>query len=326
MAFQTKRFYRVVFFCLFVLCLIGNNRECFAAALDKKATRALSHYIMAQMYEKLEDEAGAVREYKKALKLDYKNPVIHLALASCYIKHNKTEEAIKELNLAVSFNPDAVEPHLVLALLYSMGGNSGLATSEYESALKNASKREPKNVDIYKNLGEIYLRQKKFAEAQSTFRLILELSPLDAQAHFYLGNIYDEMKNRDAAIVEFKKAIELAPDYHEALNYLGYLYVEENKNLQEAEAMIKRALELESDNGAYVDSLGWLYFKRGKYKDAVHELERADMLLRDPIICDHLGDAYLKINDLEKARSSWEKSLELDPNQEAIKKKIDSLK
>lgn len=322
MSSQLKRYAQGLFFCL-VASLIINTQ---ALALDRKISFGISHYIMAVMYEDLGDIDRAIQEYKKALKADYKNSVIHLNLASSYIKNNNISKAIEELSLSAKFDPEAVEPHAVLALLYSSQNKLKLATGEYEVALKNASKLQPQNIDIYKSLGEIYIQQKKFKDAENTYRLILDLSPGDSEAHFYLANIYDELKNRDAAIVELKKALELKPDYHEALNYLGYLYVEENKNLDQAEIMIKKALEMEPNNGAYVDSLGWFYFKQGKFKEAIKELERASSLLEDTAIYDHLGDTYLKIDDIENAKLNWQKSLKLDPAQDKVKEKLEQVK
>jgi tetratricopeptide (TPR) repeat protein len=109
------------------------------------------------------------------------------------------------------------------------------------------------------------------------------------------------------------------------MNYLGYLYVEDNRNLRQAEAMIKKALEIEPANGAYLDSLGWLYFKQGKPRQAIKELEKASALMKDPLICEHLGDAYLGIGDARKARLNWMRSLELSPEQENVRRKIKEL-
>lgn len=246
-------------------------------------------------------------------------------LASSYIKNNQLEKAIQELNLATKFNPEAIEPHAILALLYSSQNKIAEASREYEIALTNASKLQPEKVEIYKSLGSIYLQQKKMKEAEDVFRLILKLSPEDAEAHFYLGSIYEELKDRHRAEEELKQALVLKPDYHEALNYLGYLYVEGEKNLVQAEVMIKKALEIDPDNGAYVDSLGWLYFKQGRLKEAIKELEHAATLLADPVIFDHLGDAYLKIGDTEKAKLNWQQSLKFDPEQDQLKSKIKNL-
>ncbi len=322
MTSQFKRFGGGVFFC-FLIILSVNTR---AYAFDKKESSSLTHYIMAAMYEQLGDVDTAIQEYKKALKTDNKSPLIHINLASLYIKKNDIPKAVEELNLTVKLEPEAAEPHAILALLYSSQNKQDLATREYEIALKNASKREPKNIDIYKTLGAIYIQQKKFIEAESTYRLILGLSPGDAQAHFYLGSIYEELKKRPQAILELKKSLELKPDYDEALNYLGYIYVEENRNLDEAERMINKALSMQPDNGAYVDSMGWLHFKQGKLKEALKELERAASLMEDPVIYDHLGDAYFKIGNAQGAKLNWQKSLKLDPSPDKIKEKINKVK
>ena len=280
---------------------------------------------MAVMYDNLGQMDSAIDEYNKALKVDFKNPSIHLNLASCYIKKNQISKAVDELGLAVNFDPEAVEPHAILGLLYSLQDKPEEANREYEIALKNASKLEPKNIEIYKSLGAVYLRQNKLKDAENVYSLIIDLSPDDAEAHFYLGGIYYDGQKKEPAEKELKKALALKPDYHEALNYLGYIYIEENRNLDEAEAMIKKALELQPDNGAYVDSLGWLYFKKGKLEAARAELDKAAGLIDDPIVFDHLGEVCFKLGDNKNAQVYWEKSLQLEPGQNSIKEKIEQI-
>lgn len=310
-----------------VLCLVGFVLLITAEGLtfDKKASYALSHYIMGVMYDDLGDAEKAIQEYRYALKADSKNAVIHLNLAVSYIKKNDLSNAVEELKTTVKLEPNEVEPHAILALLYSLQNKTKEANLEYELALKNASKLNPKNIEVYKSLGALYLQQKKLPAAENTYRLILELSPEDSEANFYLANIYDQSGDKKKAKEELKKCLGKNPDYHEALNYLGYLYVEENTNLDEAEGLIKKALELQPDNGAYVDSLGWLYFKLDKIPEAIEALSRASMLLEDPVIFDHLADAYFKTGDSQNAKTNWEKSLKLDSTQDSVKEKLKNI-
>ncbi|MBU1932991.1 MAG: tetratricopeptide repeat protein, partial [Candidatus Omnitrophica bacterium] len=64
----------------------------------------------------------------------------------------------------------------------------------------------------------------------------------------------------------------------------------------------------------------------GMFEKARAELEKArDLIGEDPIVYDHLGDAYFKTGDLDKAREAWEKSLKLQDNRD-VKEKLESLK
>jgi len=315
MAFKFKM--QGVLFC-FLLTLFNTG----ALALDNKTKSALDHYIMAVMYDDLGETSKAIQEYKKSLRFDSQNALVHFNLAASYIKDNQALEAEKELNQAIKISPELVEPHALLALLYSSQQKIDLAAREYEIALGNASRLEPRNIDIYKDLGAIYLQQKKFDSAQKTYRLILDIVPFDPEAHFYLAHSYYGLKNKDTAIRYLKKTLELKPDYAEALNYLGYLYAEEGRNLGKSEAMIRKALEIDPDNGAYVDSLGWLYFKKGKLKEAKRELEKASKLLEDPVIYDHLGDVCFKLKDRVSAELNWQKALQMDPDLEKVREKL----
>src|SRR5256712_2609732 len=106
------------------------------------------------------------------------------------------------------------------------------------------------------------------------------------------------------------------------------MYGERGQNPEEAMQFISKALDLEPDNGYFIDSLGWAYYQQGRYLEALKELKRAVEKAKepDPVIYDHLGDAYLK-NGLEaEALAAWEKALQLDPAAEGVKKKIDDLK
>ncbi|MFP2961921.1 tetratricopeptide repeat protein [Myxococcus sp. 1LA] len=109
----------------------------------------------------------------------------------------------------------------------------------------------------------------------------------------------------------------MSPDHAAALNFLGYLLAQAGQNLDEAERRVRRALELRPDTGAYLDSLGWVYFRRGDYARAVDALERASMLSPDePVILEHLGDAYQRVARMDEAAAAWRRALEvlaLDP-------------
>jgi Tfp pilus assembly protein PilF len=297
-----------------------------ASAFDRRTSYSLSRCIMGGYYEKTGAIDKAIEEYKSAARFDRQNALPHIGLASAYLKKNDLTRAAEELTLASKVDPDAAEPHAVLALVYFSQGKTDEAGREYGKALEMASRLDPTNITIYKSLAALYVERNDLAAAERTYKLIIGLAPSDPEAVFFLANVYDEQHKNDEAVKYLKKAIELKPDYHQALNYLGYLYVDGNTNLDEAGRLIDKALALDPGNGAYIDSHGWLLYRRGKYKEAAVDLEKAASVIQDPVIYDHLGDTYSKLSDGAKAQANWGKSLELDAKQEQVRKKLESAK
>ncbi|MFH1578134.1 MAG: tetratricopeptide repeat protein [Candidatus Omnitrophota bacterium] len=318
---------------ILLACLLSATK---IQAKDRAIGKTLSHYILGGIYERLDDLDEAVGHYKAAVKADPNSPQLHLNLAVALIKQNNLKKAIFELKRAIKLDSSAgleqsesisIEAHTVLALIYSLQGKLDQAAHEYELALEGALAVYPQNIRIHKSLGQVYLQQNRLSDAEKTYRFILDVAPSDFEAHFYLGNIYELQGRRPEAIDEFKAALEFNSDYPDALNSLAYVYADESINLEDAEQMIKKALSYEPNNGAYIDSLGWVYFRQGKYQEAIQKLEEAVQFLSDPLIYEHLGDAYLKGNNLIKAKENWQRSLDIDSETNPqVKEKLEKYK
>jgi tetratricopeptide (TPR) repeat protein len=75
-----------------------------------------------------------------------------------------------------------------------------------------------------------------------------------------------------------------------------------------------------------VEGLGLAYYMKTDFPQAVRYLERA-ITLRPPDapLLNALGDTYQSLGQHEKARESFERSLALNPAQEAVKARLDTL-
>ena len=101
------------------------------------------------------------------------------------------------------------------------------------------------------------------------------------------------------------------------LNYLGYSFVEMQTNMDEALELIELAVEGDPNSGYIVDSLGWVLFRMGQYSEAVVHLERAaELMAVDPIVNDHLGDAYWAVGRKIEAEFQWKRALSFDPEED----------
>ncbi len=157
-------------------------------------------------------------------------------------------------------------------------------------------------------------------------KLLLENTD-SVPALFLLGAAYERISQREEAVATFRKLLEVQPDHAPSLNYLGYMFAERGENLEEALRMVQRAVAIDPDNGAYVDSLGWVYFQTGRYDEARLHLEWAARLVpEDPTIHEHLGDLYLRLEELEQARSSYQQSLALGGDGvDEVRRKLEAL-
>src|SRR2546429_5485456 len=78
-------------------------------------------------------------------------------------------------------------------------------------ALEKAKAREPEKASIREAVGIGYFRIHRYAEAESEFRKMLELAPVDDYAHYALGRCL-EKQGRDAeANGHYKLASSLRP-------------------------------------------------------------------------------------------------------------------
>ena len=153
-----------------------------------------------------------------------------------------------------------------------------------------------------------------------------------------LSIIYVNMGDYAKGEAELEALLERNPDDPGVNNDLGYLWADQGKNLEKAEAMIRKAVLEDDDNSAYLDSLGWVLFKRGKVKEAVEPLEKAarqssENTATDSTIFEHLGDVYFQLRETTKAKGAWtsaekaaSKANPPDKRLSEMRKKLDSLR
>lgn len=137
-----------------------------------------------------------------------------------------------------------------------------------------------------------------------------EVRQLMREARLVLSNICVLDRKIPPAQEWLEQVLDEFPDDVSAMNDLGYLWVDENKHLDRAERMIRKAVEADPENAAYRDSLGWALYRLGRYQEAVGELEKAAAGDADPVIFEHLGDAYRKLKQADKAREAWRRAVE----------------
>ncbi len=202
--------------------------------------------------------------------------------------------------------------------------------------LTEARRRFPGAPEIVYYLAIAQREAKQSQQAVATFEEALHEAQLDedddvinAKFYFNYGAAAEQAGLYEKAADLLRKSIALDPSNSaEAYNYIGYMWADHNMNLDEAETMIKRAIESEPNNASYLDSLGWVEFRKGKFDQALTDLLRAAKTVErdDPVVFEHIGDTYLKLNRVPEALNAWQKALALDPKNKNLTDKIEGTK
>jgi Flp pilus assembly protein TadD len=77
--------------------------------------------------------------------------------------------------------------------------------------LEKAKRREPDKASIREALGIAYFRIRRWGEAESEFRAMLELAPADDYAHYALGRCLEKQGRAREANGHYKLARSLRP-------------------------------------------------------------------------------------------------------------------
>ena len=85
-------------------------------------------------------------------------------------------------------------------------------------------------------------------------------------------------------------------------------------------------MEIDKDNPGALLNLGKLLFNMERTEEAVTLIERFHNIdTTNTEAVDVLGMCFLKLNDNERAKSFWEKALEIDPDLHQVRNRLQDL-
>ncbi len=280
----------------------------------------------------------------------------YLAMAATLRQQNADGFAEVLLRLAISLRPDFTAAKLLMSdiLLAAHQGDEGLAMlrgvakddplravvalriAQFEGALDENEVAErtlqglaaqyPRQPEPLEQLGALYMRQKRFADAVAAYDgAVSRLAhPDDPQAadwtlFFDRGVALDRAHEWLRAEADLKRALQMAPGQAVVMNYLGYSWADQNRNLDQARDLLQKAVLTKPDDGEIIDSLGWVMLRQGDVAGAVRRLERASELQPDDATINaHLGDAYWAAGRKREAADQWRRALVFKPEPEDI--------
>ena len=157
------------------------------------------------------------------------------------------------------------------------------------------------------------LRQKQYSQAIAKFEEFLVAEPSFYQAHEFIGIAYREMGDYDAALAELEKVLAEDASHATTLITIGDILVVQQK-LDEAVEYFEKAVSQTSD--AIVPfNVAEIYFNQGNAAKSI-EYYRIAAEYKPDWADPHLkmGYAYLNTGDLDGAKVSFQKVVEVAPD------------
>jgi tetratricopeptide (TPR) repeat protein len=145
--------------------------------------------------------------------------------------------------------PDLSKVGLNVANCYIELQDYDKAIAEYQKVLESLSAEPPDKRDakltgqIYAGIGDAYLRQNKFAEAEQNFKRSIDIDPADQALAYNVAEIMMQAGNADEAIRYYEMAIRIKPDWPKPYLKLGYAWLNKG-NIKTALEIFNKCVEI----------------------------------------------------------------------------------
>jgi adenylate cyclase len=170
-------------------------------ALSLGEPDALTHALLGSVYLRLEKYDLAITELQQAVKLNPNHARSHLQLGTIMLYTGRTDEAIQLLQTGLRYHPYAdSEDYWRLALAYYLKGEYDEAIRTWERSLG----RNPNNVWIHMGLAAAYAQAGRSEDAKRSADMIRRLHPFfEVESSFTL---FQNPADRDKILDGLRKA------------------------------------------------------------------------------------------------------------------------
>jgi tetratricopeptide (TPR) repeat protein len=211
-------------------------------------------FTLAMSYIVLKRSEWARPELEKLRDSNPKAPLYLYWLARLDYDAQHFNSAVDKLQEVLKLNPNFMKAYDNLALCFEALGNQEEAIRTYEKAiLLNRGSSSPSPWPPL-NLGSLFSRLGRLAEAEQYLKESLECDSKLQQAHYQRGVVLEKQGRNREAIEFLLNATELDPAYPEPYYALGRVYRRLGEREKAEEALLKfESLKKEKRSGSATD-------------------------------------------------------------------------
>jgi len=280
------------------------NRNLIASAL-----RAMAELKLAQG-----NTSQSIDLYKQSLEFE-NTPNAHIALALAYMRAQRTDEALAEIDPITKSDPKNADAWDVQGKLFMDKKQWRPATESLTRSLELQS-----NVMVAYALATAYLNLHENQKAEIIFKRLGDATGDRASLHIMVGRAYQNAGMMDEAVREFNRAAALDPKGTRAHYFIGLLYMAQNEWVATPQAREQFAEEIKVNPQdffgnfflGYIDNSDKMYDDSDRYLKAA-ALDKPDW--PEPYL--YMGlNAYAR-RDNQKAEELLRKAIALTGDDKA---------
>jgi tetratricopeptide (TPR) repeat protein len=271
---------------------------------------ALGYVKLGQLRaaERRLDDAGKM--YRQGLARDPHSLEALEGLVDLDLLSKKPAQALRLIQDQLDSNP-------ANAALYLLQGKALLQNKQLEEAehsMERAVEIDGQNVSALVQLAAVESSLGKFGQSSANYQRAIGVTPNDVRLYVALGSVHESQGDWQQAQTLYQKALAIQPENALAANNLAFIMVEHGESVNVALTLAQTARRGLPNLPNSADTLGWAYYHNGAYSVAAPLFEDAVTKVPENLTYHyHLGLTYQKLNDLARARTEFEKTINLDP-------------
>jgi len=250
---------------------------------------------------------------REILQVDSKDGQAIRALAQALAGQKRLNDA--EVFLRILVQLDDRSEHLIdLADCLYARCNDSDALKYYLMALRTLEGGSPYLFEIYKNIGNIFVRSHDFDSAEENYNKAYTLNPKSSALFVNFGTLEIQKKNLDRATEHFRRAVELEPDNDRAWVGLAIVH-REFGDVALSWGNLEKALDINPENDTALQlGLSWSV-KDGRCPQMISHLQRyMEICGEDDSMSLALSQMYYIQGRFSEAAVEVERTLALDPH------------
>lgn len=271
-----------------------------------------------RIYMEIGDKSSAISEIEQWTNIEPRNIDALNELAELYLLSGKQDKAISTLERVLEINPDDSRAFIILADLYR---NNKQEDKSFEYT-KRAFSSSELNIDTkMRTLLTYYdFTNEDTTLLDKSYELIEALKlahPNDAKPFTIAGDFYYRDGKIDEAQMNFRKAVELDASRYPIWQQLMIIAFDK-KEYEEVVQLGEASQELFPSQPTSYYFTGLAYLQQKKHSSAIDQFNTGKLMVigNDNLLAQFyasLGDAYYAIENYKDSDGSYDKSLELFP-------------